>query len=137
MAKPVVIHEPTAVMRHATWLKTASVAGLKGDWLAVVSGYAKRAASGTAVLIGLLAADWTNDTTNDPCDVLTDELGTYKMDTSATLVQATHVGNAYDLTDERVLNLSGTSNKPLVVVGIAGDGDALVRINKHLSSGSL
>ena len=138
MAQKPKIIQPSPVMRHETWLKTASVAGNKGDFATVTSGYALRAVSTTKVLIGIINASWTNDATNDPADILVDELGIYQIPvTGATLAQATHVGNAYDLSTHILLDLTGTSHKPLVVVGVLANGDALVRINKHISSGSL
>lgn len=138
MANPVRLEYPSQVRRvEPMWMKKASVAGSKGDWLTIVAGYALRAITTTPFVIGILGATWTNDATNSPVSVETDELGIYKMDVTGTLVQATHVGNAYDFTDHVTLNLSGTTYKPLVVVGVMPDGTALVRINKHLSSGSL
>ena len=137
MAKKVHLEIPSGLNRIETWLKTASVAGLHGDWATVVSGYAKVATSAAALLIGVIDADWTNDANNSAVPIRIDENAIYKMEQATTLVQATHVGNAYNLSDERTLDLTGTSNKPLVVVGIAPDGDAFVRINKHLGSGTL
>lgn len=131
MAKAVTNERPSQVMRQETWLKTASVAGLRGDWITVLSGYAKRATTTTPFVVGILTADWTNDSSNDPVQVTADELGTYLMDASTTLVQATHVGVAYDLSDERTLNLGATTYKPLWVKGISPDGRAFVGISKY------
>lgn len=131
------IHMPSPVMRHESWLKTASVAGSKGDFLDIASGYVRRAVSTSTIIAGLLDADWTNDANNTTVDVLVDELGIYEMTVTGTLAQATHVGNAYDLTDHDTLNLGGTTYKVIVVVGVLPSGNALVRISRHLSSGTL
>lgn len=131
MARPAIVH-PTALFRTEQYPKTASVAGSRGDIVSLQSGYLARAASTTLApqVRGLLVADWTNDSTNDPVEVEVDEFATYVIDASTTLVRATHVGNAYDLTDQDTLNLGGTTYKPFIVVGIDAAGRALCKINR-------
>lgn len=129
MARPAIV-TPTALYRTEDYPKTASVAGSRGDIVSLQSGYLARAASTTLSyqIRGLLTADWTNDSNNTVVKVEVDEDATYIIDASTTLVRATHVGNAYDLTDQDTLNLSGTTYKPFIVVGISVDGRALCKI---------
>lgn len=131
MARPAIV-TPTALFRTEDYPKTASVAGTRGDIMWLASGYLARATSSAVApqIRGLLAADWTNDSTTTLVKVEVDEFATYIIDASTTLVRATHVGNAYDLTDYDTLNLSGTTNKPFIVVGISVDGRALCKINR-------
>lgn len=117
-------------MRQELLPKTASVAGSAGDLVTFTSGYVKRLTSSGEYIIGILTADWTNDANNTYVPVTVDEYGIYIIDADTTLVQATHVGNAYDVNDQDELDLGGTSKKVLRVVGIATDGRALVGINK-------
>jgi len=132
MAKPVCRY-PSQVNRINNYPKTASVDASVGDWITITSGYAKRATSTSPNLLGISRSTWTNDTTNDYVPVEEDEFGLFEMDADATLVQATHVGNAYDLNDQDELDLGGTSIKVLTVLGITPEGRALVRINRPFS----
>lgn len=130
MAKAVTLQWPSMLQRQWKLPKTASVAALQGDWITIASGYAKRGISTTPYLVGLLSFDWVNDANNTPVSITCDEHGVYIMDiTGGPLVQATHVGNAYDLSDERTLNLAGTTYKVARVIGISPDGRAYVVIN--------
>lgn len=130
MAKPVTLQWPSVLQRQWKLPKTTSVAGSRGDWITIASGYAKRAAAASAYLVGILTADWTNDTTNDPVSITVDEYGIYIMDASTTLVQASHVGNAYDVSDQVTVDLGATTTKVFRIVGISPDGRAYVGINK-------
>lgn len=128
------IFERSALHRVRRYPKTASVDASYGDWLTIVSGYAKRATSSSANLLGVAAEDWTNDATNDYVSVSMDEFGLWEMDSAVTLVQATHVGNAYDLTDHDTFNPSANTYKVLTVHGITPDGRGLVQVNNHFGT---
>jgi len=123
---------PSVLMRQMGFLKTASVAGTKDDLISVASGYALRATSSHEFVAGLLTADWTNDANNTPIQVTVDEFGIYEIDASTTLVQATHVGNAYDLSDYKTVNLGATSKKIIRVLGISPSGRAICGFNKNM-----
>lgn len=125
---------PSVLDRVNMYPKTASVAGSNGDWLTIASGYAKRAVSTTANLLGVAKSDWTNDANNTLVPVQEDEFGLYVCDVSTAPVQATHVGNAYDLSDERTVNFGATTYKVLTCLGITPDARGLFRINMHFGS---
>lgn len=133
MAKPY-NKTPSAIDRVNQYPKTASVDANPGDFLTIVSGYAKRAVSGTTNLLGVSRSTWENDANNTYVPVQEDEFGLWEVDCSTTPVQATHVGNAYDLTDHDTVNLSGTSTKVLTCLGLTPEGRGLFRINRHFGN---
>lgn len=130
MARPVNKY-PSALDRVNYYPKTASVDASPGDWLTIVSGYAKRAVSTTANLLGVARSTWVNEATNTYVPVQEDEFGLWECDVSTTPVQATHVGNAYDLTDHDTVNFGATTYKVLTCLGSTPDGRGLFRINRH------
>ena len=56
-----------------------------------------------------------------PCQALLPG-STWVIDVHGTAATQANVGNSYDLYDSVSLNLSGTTYKPLTVVGLVGDG---------------
>lgn len=133
MAK-VINRFPSVLSRVTQWPKTASVDASAGDWITLLSGYAKRGTTTTPNLLGVAKSTWTNDSNHTYVPVEEDEFGLWETDASTTPVQATHVGSAYDLTDQVTVNLGATTYKVLTVLGITPDGRALVRINMPFSA---
>ncbi|MBX4215336.1 hypothetical protein KW797_00075 [Candidatus Parcubacteria bacterium] len=124
-----------SVLDRVNWYpKTASVACSSGDWVTIASGYVARAVSTTANILGVANADWTNNSANTLIPVREDEYGLWVCDTSTAPVQATHVGNAYDLTDHDEVNFGATTYKVVTCLGITPDARGLFRINMHFGS---
>lgn len=131
----VVNRYPSVVDRVNFYPKTASVAASAGDWITITSGYAKRALSTTPNLLGVARSTWTNDATNTLVPVQEDEFGLWECDTNTAPVQATHVGNAYDIgSSETIINFSGTTYKVVTCLGSTPDGRGLFRINMPFSA---
>lgn len=133
MAKPI-CRFPSVLSRVNYFPKTVSVDASPGDWLTIVSGYAIRAVSTTATLLGAARSTWTNDTNNTFVPVEQDEFGLWECDVSTTPVQATHVGNAYDLSDKTTVNFGATTYKVLTCLGMTPEGRGLFQVNVHYGS---
>lgn len=134
MASKPICRFPSQVNRVEWYPKTVSVDASPGDALTITSGYAKRATSTTPWILGFARSTWTNDTNNTPVPVEIDEFGKWEIDTDTALVQATHVGNAYDLTDQNSIALTATTYKVLTCLGITPEGRGLWRMNMHSGS---
>lgn len=132
---------PSAVNRKESYPKTASVPLARGDFTTFVAGYLKRNTSAEPKVLGL----WRDrDVTSSSADyaqnsmgtVEVDEMGIYEIDPSTTVVQATHVGNAYDLSNHTTLNLGASSNDTFIVVGGTPDGRARCKLNRYFGDGT-
>jgi len=111
----------------------ASTTVTKGQLLKFSSGYLIDAAAGDDevefVALEAVTAAATDGATE--CDVLPiDETVEFEALCSTTLVQATHVGNSYDLTDLNTVNLGATTDKVFHIDAIKDSTHAIGRFNK-------
>jgi hypothetical protein len=108
----------------------ASVAAVKNKLLKYSSGYLTNAADGDNEVEYLSLETVTDATAGDGGTYVSvlpiDGVTLYEALVSATPVQATHVGNDYDLDDDAIIKLSATTDKVFHIDKIKSAGDLIV-----------
>lgn len=99
----------------------------------MASGYLTNAASGDDEVQYVALETKTNSGASGAAKCLVlpiDETQQYQALTSTTLVQATHVGNDYDLSDGNTVDLGNTTDKVFHIDSIVSSTQAIGRFNK-------
>lgn len=125
--------KPLTDLRNATLVElpiTASTTLTKHNLVKMSSGYLVAAAAGDNEVeylsLETVTSGATDGATNCLCLAIDGKME-FEALVSTTPVQATHIGNAYDLTDATTVNLAATTDKVFHIDSIVDATNTLVR----------